>query len=41
VIEYLIAARAAIIIWTSLALMPTEILFDAIEAELECRGVEL
>ena len=39
--EYLIAARAAIIIWTSLALMPTEILFDAIEAELECRGVEL
>ena len=39
--EYLIVARAAIIIWTSLALMPTEILFDAIEAELECRGVEL
>ncbi len=39
--EYLIAVRAAIIIWTSLALMPTEIVFDAIEAELECRGAEL
>jgi hypothetical protein len=38
--EYLIAARAAIILWTSLAVMPAEIVFDAIEAELECRGVE-
>ena len=39
--EYLIAARAAVILWTNLALMPTEFLFDAIEAELERRGVEL
>jgi hypothetical protein len=38
--EYLIAARAAIILWTNLAVMPAEILFDAIEAELERRGVE-
>ena len=36
--EYLIAARAAIILWTNLAVMPAEILFDAIEAELERRG---
>jgi hypothetical protein len=33
--EYLVAARAAIILWTNLAVMPAEILFDAIEAELE------
>jgi hypothetical protein len=39
--EYLIASRTAIIFWTSLALVPTEILFDAIEVELEHRGVEL
>jgi hypothetical protein len=39
-INYLIAARAAIIFWTSLAVMPAEIVFDAIEAELERRGVE-
>jgi hypothetical protein len=38
--EYLIAARAAIVLWTSLAVMPAEIFFDAIEAELERRGVE-
>ena len=29
--EYLVAARAAIILWTNLAVMPAEILFDAIE----------
>jgi hypothetical protein len=40
-IEYLIAARAAIILWTSLAVMPVEIVLDAIEAELERRDVEL
>ena len=34
------SARAAIILWTNLAVMPAEILFDAIEAELERRGVE-
>jgi hypothetical protein len=39
--EYLIAARAAIILWTNLAVIPVEILFDAVEAELERRGVEL
>ena len=39
--DYLVAARAAIILWTTLALGPAEILFDAIEAELERRGVEL
>ena len=38
--EYLIASRAAIIFWTSLAVVPAEILFDAIETELERRGVE-
>jgi hypothetical protein len=38
--EYLIATRAAIILWTGLAAIPAEILFDAIEAELERRGVE-
>ena len=39
--EYLIASRAAIIYWTSLAVVPAEILFDAIETELKRRGVEL
>jgi len=28
--EYLIASRAAIIFWTSLAVVPAEILFDAL-----------
>ena len=36
--EYLVATRAAIILWTNLAVMPAGILFDAI-AELERRGV--
>ena len=35
------ASRAAIIFWTSLAVVPAEIIFDAIETELERRGVEL
>jgi hypothetical protein len=39
--DYLIAARAAIILWTTFAVMPVEILFDAIEAEFKRRGVEL
>jgi hypothetical protein len=38
--EYLIASRAAIIFWTGLAVMPAEILFDAIETELDHSGVE-
>ncbi len=36
--EYLIAARAVIILWTNLAVMPAEIAFYAIEAELERLG---
>ena len=38
--EYLIAARAMIILWTNLVVMPAEIVFDAIETELERRGIE-
>jgi hypothetical protein len=38
--EYLIAARAAIILWNSLAVMPAEAVFYAIETELERRGVD-
>jgi hypothetical protein len=41
VTEYLIAARAVVILWTNLAVVPAEIVFDAIEAELERRGIEL
>jgi len=33
-------SRAAIIFWTNLAVGPVEILFDAIQIELERRGVE-
>lgn len=39
--EYLIASRAAIIFWTGLAVVSAGIVFDAIETELERRGVEL
>jgi hypothetical protein len=39
--DYPIASRAAIIFWTSLAVMQAEILFDAIGAELKRRGTEL
>jgi hypothetical protein len=39
--DYLITVRAAIILWTNLAVMPAEIVFDAIEAEVRRRGVEL
>ena len=39
--EYLIASRAAIIFRTSVAMVPAEILFNAIETELERRGAEL
>jgi hypothetical protein len=38
--DYLVAARAAIILWTSFAEMPVEIVFDAIEVELRRRGFE-
>ena len=37
--EYLIAARAAIILWANLAVMPSEILFDAIGRELMNAGL--
>jgi hypothetical protein len=36
--ESLVAARAMIILWTNLAVLPAAIAFDAIEAELERRG---
>jgi len=39
--EYLIAARVLMILWINFAVMPAEIVFDAIEAELERRGIEL
>jgi len=34
------AARAAIILWTTLAVTPAEFVCDAIEAELERRGID-
>ena len=37
---YLIAMRSAIVLWTSLAVMPAEIVFDVIESELERRDVK-
>ena len=36
-IEYLTAARAAIILWINLALIPAEIHFNAMKAHLERR----
>jgi hypothetical protein len=39
--EYLIVTRAAITLRAGLAVIPAEIVFDAIEAELERRGVEV
>ena len=39
--EILIAARAALILWINLAVIPAELVFDAIEAELKRQGVEL
>ena len=35
---YLIAAREGIIWWVTLAMMPVEIVLDAIEAEIDRRG---
>jgi hypothetical protein len=34
-IFFLLATRAAIITWITLSLIPAEIMFDAIEAELK------
>jgi hypothetical protein len=36
-----IVARVVMILWSNLAVMQAEIVFNAIEAELERRGVEL
>ena len=38
---FLILARAAIIGWTTLAVLPLEITFNAVEDELKRQGVEL
>ena len=38
--DYLIAARAVIIPWTNLAVMPAEVVFVAIEAELHRSGID-
>jgi hypothetical protein len=38
---FLILARAAIIGWTTISVLPLEIAFDAVESELKRRGVEL
>ena len=38
--EMLIAARATLILWVNLAVMPAEFVFDSIEAELKRRGVD-
>ncbi len=35
---FLLATRAAIITWVSLSLIPIEIMFDAVEVEIERRG---
>jgi hypothetical protein len=38
--QILIAARATLILWVNLAVVPAELLFDAIEAELKRQGVD-
>jgi len=38
---FLILARAAIIGWTTISVLPLEIAFDAVESELKRQGVEL
>jgi len=38
---FLILTRAAIIGWTTIAVLPLEIAFDAVERELKRQGVEL
>lgn len=39
--SYLVIARASIIFWTSLGVIPVALVFDSIEAELERRGIDL
>ena len=38
--EILIAARAALILWVNLAVMPAEFVFDSIDVELKRRGID-
>jgi hypothetical protein len=40
-IPVLLLYRSAIILWTATTLVPVEIVFDAVEGELERRGVAL
>jgi hypothetical protein len=40
-VDLLLFTRAYIIAWTWLALTPIELMFDAVETELERRGVPL
>jgi len=35
---FLLATRAAIIAWVTFSLIPIEIMFDAVEVEIERRG---
>jgi hypothetical protein len=39
--SYLVVTHVAIILWINLAVMTAVLAFDAIEAELERRGIEL
>jgi hypothetical protein len=39
--QFVILYRAAIIVWVTVALMPVEVVFDAVEDELNRQGVEL
>jgi hypothetical protein len=39
--SYLIVTRVAMIFWVNLAVIPAALAFDAVEAELKRRGVEL
>jgi hypothetical protein len=39
-VPFLLFARAFIIGWVTLALVPVEAVFDAVEADLERQGVE-
>ena len=38
--QILIAARATLILWVNLGVMPAEFAFDSIEAELKRRGID-
>ena len=38
--QILIAARATLILWVNLGVMPAEFVFDSIETELKRRGID-